>query len=143
MSLYKSYSYLSLSITTEVRKICRLQPPLRGYLKLNVDEAVFSDMRKTGIGLILRDSYGKMVMTTTISEIEVNEPATIELLAVLRGLQLCIPLGIPKLIIESDYLLMVQELQAAYDTFSANGNLVMEVKSLMNYFQEVSIEHVN
>ncbi|XP_042979946.1 uncharacterized protein LOC122310130 [Carya illinoinensis] len=131
------------SIATDVRKVCKWQPPQDGFLKFNVDGTMFSELKKAGIGLVLRDSRGAVVMATTVFEREVYEPATIELVVVLRGLQLCFPLRIPKLAIESDYLLLVQALQTEYETFSSNGNLLKGTKALMSYFQEVCIDHVN
>ncbi|XP_042988759.1 uncharacterized protein LOC122316293 [Carya illinoinensis] len=143
LSLYNSFTDLSSSIAIDVRKACKWQPPQEGFLKLNVDGVVFLELKKASIGLVLRDSKGAVVMAVTFLEREVDEPATIELLAVLRGLQLCFPLEIPKLAIESDCLLLVWALQTEYETFSSNGNLLKETKALMSCFHEVCIDHGN
>ncbi|CAI9767957.1 unnamed protein product [Fraxinus pennsylvanica] len=56
---------------------------------------------------------------------------------------LCVPLGIRKLVIESDCLLLVQELQASSDSLANAGNIIADVKQLLSRFQEIQIQHVN
>ncbi|CAI9763030.1 unnamed protein product [Fraxinus pennsylvanica] len=82
-------------------------------------------------------------MAATKREDDVDEAATIEALAILRGLQLCIPFGIPKIVIEIDCLLLVQELQASPASLATAGYIIAEVKQLLSRFQEVQIQHVN
>lgn len=47
-------------------------------------------------------------MAATKLEELIEEPLAVELLAIFWGLQLCVPLGILDLILESDYLLAIQ-----------------------------------
>ncbi|KAF5443558.1 hypothetical protein F2P56_036105, partial [Juglans regia] len=118
LSLYKSFSAFKGFNVTEGKNHFRWCPPSSDFLKLNVDGAVFLGDTKAGIGMVLRDSTGKVVMATFVAESAVLEPSTIELLAVFRGLQMCLPLGVPKLIVESDCLVIVQELKAVQESFS-------------------------
>ncbi|XP_041011384.1 uncharacterized protein LOC121255176 [Juglans microcarpa x Juglans regia] len=80
---------------------------------------VFNDV-KAGVGMVMRDTHGAIVMVASKIEQEVDEAATIEAIDVLRGIQLCLPLGIPKVAIETDCLSVVQELQSN-ETFYANA----------------------
>lgn len=59
------------------------------------------------MGIVLRDANSEIVMAASKVENAVNDPKAIELLAILRGLQLCANMGIQKLIIKSDCLLVV------------------------------------
>lgn len=52
-----------------------------------------------------------MVLAASKGEEEVSNPTTVEILAIFCGLQLCANMGIGKLIIGSDCLMMVYELQ--------------------------------
>lgn len=60
---------------------------------------------------------------------------TIKCLAIFRGLQLCILLGINKLIIESGCQIIVQELQQGGASMSFLGNIIQDIRSLMPHFQ--------
>lgn len=63
-------------------------------------------------------------MAASKAKVEVIVPEDIELLVVFWGLQLCVPMGIIKLIIESDCLLMVRDLQASAKSSSSLGILL-------------------
>ncbi|KAF5470679.1 hypothetical protein F2P56_011176 [Juglans regia] len=140
--LHRVFMQLQISSENERQQICRWKPPSSSFLKLNVDGAVFADGNKAGVGLVLRDENGKVVWAATKAEDAVDAPVTIELIAVLRGLQLCQPLGIPNLVVETDCLSLVQELQGTQESFSPNGNLIKDAKELMRHFPELQVQHV-
>ncbi|KAF5471637.1 hypothetical protein F2P56_008414 [Juglans regia] len=142
LSLQKTFIQLKTSNAMGRGKLCKWKPPPPGFLKLNVDGAMFADVGKSGIGVVLRDEAGQVVMAATKKEDFVDEPATIELLAVLRGLQFFLSLGIPNLVVESDCLVVVQELQDSQESLSSNGNLIQDVKRLMQLFRNSSVQHV-
>lgn len=60
-----------------------------------------------------------------------------------QGLQLCADLRFSKLILESDCMLMVNELQVEAKSFSSVGNLQKEVKRLLQLFAEYKIQYVH
>ncbi|XP_042983262.1 uncharacterized protein LOC122312666 [Carya illinoinensis] len=101
-----------------------------------------SDAHKAGIGAILRDSIGHVLMAVSKIELALEDPETVELLVVFRGMQMCISMGISALEVESDCLLLVQALQQEDMTNSLPGNLFSEVKRLCDYFSSVSFVHV-
>lgn len=90
-------------------------PPTCSY-KLNVDGAIFYNQKKAGVGIILRDSSGNVVLVANKKEEEVPDPSTIEILAMFRGLQICANIGIQNLILENDCLLMISEIQTSSDS---------------------------
>lgn len=134
LSLQKDYNEVQGKSKKLDQMQCRWNPPPPGVMKLNVDGAIFHDQHKTGVGIILQDEQGEVLMFASKKEHEVKDPTKIELLAIFWGLQLCSPLGLHELIIESDSLLMVKELQNAKDTLSLLGNLIEEIKGLMKKF---------
>ncbi|KAF5451891.1 hypothetical protein F2P56_026950 [Juglans regia] len=80
----------------------RWSPPPTDWFKLNCDGSLFFDQNKTGIGAILRDFYGSIIMALSRGEEEFLEPEIVEATAVLRGLQFCLNTGIQNLMIESE-----------------------------------------
>lgn len=56
-----------------------------------------------------------------------QDPKTIEILAILRGLQLSMHLGITQLLIESDYQSVVKKIQSNEESTSIQGNLIHDM----------------
>ncbi|KAF5468889.1 hypothetical protein F2P56_013000 [Juglans regia] len=81
-------------------------------------------------------------MVVSNSEHELHEPAFVELLAMLRGLQFSLHLGISKVVLESDCLLMVEALATSKDALSSQGNLLKEVRNLLSHLNEYQVQHV-
>lgn len=77
------------------------QPPELGFFKLNTDGAIFDNLQAVGLGAVLRDSSGDIVIAASMKENTTLPPETAECLAILRGLQHRLPLGINNLIVES------------------------------------------
>lgn len=79
-------------------------------------------------------------MTASIFENDFTDPESIENLKILRGLQLCMHLEISNLMIESDCLIVVEELQHPEASCSLLSNLLLDInKTMMANFQECSI----
>lgn len=135
---------LALKICHEQVKITKIQtssnftwdPPPPGS---NVDGAIFFNYEKAGVGCLLRDAQGDLIMAASSPEI-LAEPATIEALAILRGLQLSIHLELSNLIIKSDCLLLVEEVLQATPS-SMVSNIVLEIKEVMSQIFGCSIQH--
>ncbi|KAF5476529.1 hypothetical protein F2P56_003276 [Juglans regia] len=60
-----------------------LVPPPVGVLKLNIDGALFHDQCRSGVGMVLRDEYGKVIFFASKPTHEVQDPMEIELIAIL------------------------------------------------------------
>lgn len=74
----------------KTKLLCCWKPPPQGYLKLNVNNALFFfNQKKVGVGVILRNEKGAIVMTASMVENEVSNSKTMAL-AIFQGLQFCI-----------------------------------------------------
>lgn len=124
-------------VSKEVTKVLRWSPPPPGFLKLNVDGAIFPDQHRAGIGIILRDEKGCVVATYSKSESDVASPEFIEASALLRGLQFCAQWGVPKLVLETDCLLLVNALQSQTEFFTDFAFLIHDIRRMLRDFQEV------
>lgn len=82
---------------------------------------------------------GNVIWVATIRENHINQLEIVECLAILRGLQLCLHLGFPNLLIDSDCQLVVNELQQETPSSSHLGNLYLDIKALMTNFQQCNI----
>ncbi|XP_042950059.1 uncharacterized protein LOC122282170 [Carya illinoinensis] len=136
----------TLSIATEYKEVRDVRHPRKTQcscaLKLNVDGAIFEDQEKVGVAMLLRNDRGLVLFSASKMENGVIiDPMEVELLAILRGLQLCIRMGILELVIESDSLMLVEELNNTSESRLARGNLVHEVKKLIKRIPRYSVQH--
>ncbi|XP_041016296.1 uncharacterized protein LOC121258801 [Juglans microcarpa x Juglans regia] len=116
--------------------------PPTSFFKLNVDGALFYDNQKAGVGAVVRDDHGQVIMAVSKTEPEVSKAESVELLAMLRGLQFSSQMGLSKIILESDSLILVEALQVEGESLLVLGNLISEVKRMLHQFQEAKVQHV-
>lgn len=57
-------------------------------------------LRKAGVGVVLRDEKGEVLMAMSKTEHELNEPESVELLVMLWGLQFTLYLGVSKAMLD-------------------------------------------
>ncbi|XP_041021186.1 uncharacterized protein LOC121262645 [Juglans microcarpa x Juglans regia] len=107
MATEKAYKETRGQPLKVVRRHCKWEHPPPGVFKFNVNGAIFQNQRSAGIGAVLRDCKGEVLMAISKKEQEVSDPTGVEMLAIFRGLQLSVHLGIHHLIIESDALTLV------------------------------------
>ncbi|XP_042974662.1 uncharacterized protein LOC122306298 [Carya illinoinensis] len=102
LAMQKSYKELKNKPISIIRNQYRWELPPPGVFKLNVDGVFSSSGSIAGIGAIVRDSKGKVIMSAAKKECSAMTVVEVEALAILQGLQFCIHLGISNLVIESD-----------------------------------------
>lgn len=67
-------------------------------MKLNLDGAVFGEINIIGVGLVLRDVNGDVMLATSKIEFGANTAEAIELLAIFQAFHLYANMGNPKII---------------------------------------------
>lgn len=130
--------YRSPSI--KLPKIGDQQPPPIGEYKLNVDGALFFDHQMVSVGAILRNDNGDILLAASMRELTLMQSEHIECLAILKGLQICLQLGISTLIVEFDCLLLVQELQQTGEFGMYLGHILLDIKQMMARFSHISMK---
>lgn len=101
-----------------------------------IGSGIFYNLQAVGCGIVLRDNLGDVLMiATNIRKKGLQDPETMECLAILRGIQLCLPFGIFNLVVESDCQIVILELQKLELSHSRLGNIIQDIKLLMNRFQ--------
>ncbi|XXG73198.1 hypothetical protein AAC387_Pa07g2157 [Persea americana] len=97
----------------------RWLPPPLGWLKLNFDGSFNTNNGKLGIGGLIRDPYGKLVMAYT-AEVHAKHPLESELLALQRGISHAIELDASVMQIEGDCL-------ALFNSIKNSSNLTLDL----------------
>lgn len=116
--------------------------PEDGMVKLNKDGALFPHRQIAGIGSVLCDDLGRVLMEATKPKIMVGDRLRNELLAILRGLQLCIPLGLRTLEVESDSLLALNALKEGDELLVSYSHLLREILKLRQRFPHCSFSYM-
>eukprot|EP00268_Persea_americana_P043897 TRINITY_DN44242_c0_g2_i1.p1 TRINITY_DN44242_c0_g2~~TRINITY_DN44242_c0_g2_i1.p1 ORF type:complete len:166 (-),score=10.79 TRINITY_DN44242_c0_g2_i1:412-909(-) len=81
-------------------------PPPPGWCKLNFDGVYNVDTGKEGVGSLIRDECGNMILAYT-AEVRANHPLEAELIAIQRGLIHLTEMSCPAIQIEGDCLSLV------------------------------------
>ncbi|KAF5459099.1 hypothetical protein F2P56_023083, partial [Juglans regia] len=129
LSVQRSFIDLKQLQKPKVRAYYEWKPPPIDWLKLSVDGAVFGEINRAGVGFVLRDGKGDVLLAASEIEFEVKDAEPIELLAILRALQFCANMGIQRMMVESDCLMAVQVLNNEIET-AVLDPLVQEIRKL-------------
>ncbi|XP_024172294.1 uncharacterized protein LOC112178371 [Rosa chinensis] len=99
-----------------------------GAFKLNVDAAFLPHQTKGGIGGVIRDATGQFFAAFAGPIAHTASLKQCELLAIRAGLDLVQALQLQKVIVESDCMEAVVEVQTRDHALLANGGLVDDIK---------------
>ncbi|KAK3230415.1 hypothetical protein Dsin_002296 [Dipteronia sinensis] len=118
-------------------------PPNPGMYKINCDAAIGSADRLVGFGIVIRDSEG-FVMASSSQRIEASfTPQVAEALAISRGLQLAIDTGLHPCRIASDAKIVVDWINSGEVLCSEIGNVIADISTLLENEHCVSINFVS
>ena len=131
------------AIVTEHRVVHGWQAPPEDAVKLNVDAAFFSNTKEASLGMVLRDHTGRTLLSAVRRVGEVYSPLQAELLAIQFGLEECKSQGLQTLIIESDSLLAIKEIDKGHDSFSEWFSTVSDILQLAQQFNDRRFCHSN
>ncbi|CAI9775939.1 unnamed protein product [Fraxinus pennsylvanica] len=106
------------------------------------DDALALSITAPKIGAVLRDSSGTVIMAMSKIEESVEESEAIELLAIFRGMQLCVNMRIQNLLVESDSKMVIEALQTDSMLNSFLGVLYQEVKIFDTHFVNCNYSHI-
>ena len=120
----------------------RWQPPSAGSVKTNYDGAMFAESNMAGIGVVVRNSEGRVL--AALSEQIVKPPSVeiLELLAARRAVSFTAESGFDQLICEGDSESVVNSLRQTGMENSRGGHLIQDITYLSNSFRSISFAHV-
>lgn len=95
------------------------------------------------MGSVFRDDKEHVIMACSKIEQHSGDPLEIELLALFRGVQVCVPVSIQRLRIKSDSLLAVQAVDEGEESCFRYSNLIREIQTLKNCFMDCTFLYVS
>ncbi|XP_031120806.1 uncharacterized protein LOC116024043 [Ipomoea triloba] len=133
-----AYTKTNLSVNNNIPTAWT--PPQHGFLKCNVDVAIFDD--GAGYGAVLRDHHGLFVAAKADRLMATRDPLLAEALAVKEALSWIKDSDYSSVIIETDCLNFVLAFHSRSVDFSYVGCLVKHSRSLASDIGNVSVRHV-
>ncbi|XP_050249116.1 uncharacterized protein LOC126696411 [Quercus robur] len=111
-------------------------------IKANFDGALFRDIRKAGIGVIVRDSNGQAIATLSEQASIPFSPEIAEAMAAARALSFVQGLGFTSFILEGDSANVINTLKSEETSLSIYGHILSSAKSMLVAGSCVSFSHV-
>ena len=124
-----------------MRDKCRWIPPPSGWAKLNFDGALSGNPGMVGIGCIINNYSGKWIAKRAnfIRSITNN---LVELEALQEGLQICLDLGLSKIIIEGDSQIFLNVIGKRSTENRVLNSRLEEVLNILDRFPDTLICHI-
>ena len=116
------------------------QPPPPLIFKLNFDAALFSTLKSSGFGAVIRNEKGEVMAAMAAKGPEVSSSEEAEFLAFRKAIEFAIDAGFSELVIEGDNSSVMKAVSALQDDFSLIGNVVGDIHHLVRNLQWVRIE---
>ena len=123
------------------RSLPKWEPPPTSHLKVNFDGAVFRETEEVGLGVVARDSHGK-VLATLAKKIKLPSSSDeVEALVAVRAITLVLDLNLPSLIVEGDSEVVISALRKEEESFSSFGHLISSTKHSLAFCNCFSFSH--
>ncbi|KAK9983964.1 hypothetical protein SO802_033489 [Lithocarpus litseifolius] len=120
---------------------CRWLPPPSGAVKINFDGATFPKEKKSGIGVVIRDTRGLVIASCSKVVHQVLSVSDIEALAAAWALSFASDVGVRQAILEGDSLTVISDLREDGKVLAPYGLLLEDVKVLSLHFEELRYSH--
>ena len=89
----------------------RWQAPQAVFMKVNFDGAVFGELNKSGVGVVIRDNNGTILGSCSEKLSQAYKAEETEALAARKALMFAHELGFQRVILEGDALGLIQALK--------------------------------
>jgi hypothetical protein len=113
-----------------------------GTVLINVDAALFSLARRTGIGVVIRNHIGECLLVCSELQEEITTPKIAEALAIRRAVTLATEECFEKVRVVSECLSLIQRLLSDEQDRSYVGVITEDIKLLRSRFSSFSVSHI-
>ena len=107
-------------------------PPPSRFFKLNFDAAVFNDIRASGVGAVIQNELGEVMVSLSARGPQVADSEEAEILACRKALELAIDSGFSELVIEGDNASVMKYIAGPCPRFSHFGHLYEDIHCLVS-----------
>ena len=123
------------------RSLPKWEPPPTSHLKVNFDGAVFRETEEVGLGVVVHDSHGKVLVALAKKIKLPSSSDEAEALAAVRAITLAMDLNLPSFIVEGDSEVVISALRKEEEYFSSFGHLICSIKHYLVFCNCFSFSH--
>ena len=118
-------------------------PPDSQNYKANFDAAVFKATNSAGIGVIIRDCEGEVIVALSLSIPLSQSVDELEALACRRAVQFAWEIGFRRVFFEGDSATVIQAITRRDSDFLPFGNIIDDIRHQVSAFHFSDFCHVN
>ena len=111
-------------------------PPVN-FVKVNLDGAIFPEENKSGVGVVDRDDKGLVLGSCTKHLAQPYSAVEVEAMAAATALEFASKLGVRRVILEGDSLVVMKALHEDEQSLSPTGLLLEDVRFFSQRFEEL------
>lgn len=119
------------------------RPPDSHCYKVNFDVAVFHELNRAGIGVIVRDCGGAALGAVSSSIPLAQSVANVEALACLRAVKFALEIGLTRVVFEGDSAIIIGALIQENSEVASYGNVLEDIRQHVGAFQFVVFSHTS
>ncbi|KAL0011643.1 hypothetical protein SO802_006751 [Lithocarpus litseifolius] len=119
----------------------RWRPPPSELFKINFDGAVFPHVKKSGIGVVIRNHQGLVIASCSKLVNQELCSEDIEAKAACWALSFALDVGVKRAVLEGDSLVVIKGLREEERMLTPMGLLIEEAKQLSLHFEKLLYSH--
>ncbi|XP_030941854.1 uncharacterized protein LOC115966848 [Quercus lobata] len=118
-------------VVGHVRAQAQWSPPPMDCFKVNFDGAIFLELGKAGLGVVIRNWQGNVMASLSEQAPLPISPDIVEAMAAAREISFAQELGIRPFILEGDSDVVIKTFMATEDSLSSFGHIISLAKSTL------------
>jgi hypothetical protein len=122
----------------ETRPVVKWSPPPRGEYLINVDAALFDDLKRMAMGMVVLDHSGECKRAASERLQGFADPECAEAMALRRAVQIAREKGFLRVSFLSDCLSLIQRLNHSGPDRSVIGLVVKDIRMLIDGFSSAT-----
>ena len=117
-------------------------PPCSNIYKANFDGAVFQELQKAGVGVVIRNSNGEVIGALSESYFLPATVEDVEAIACRKAISFAINLGLENVVFEGDSETIIKALNSDFTCLTSFGHIIDDARTLALCFDTFSFMHV-
>ena len=135
-------SHINHAANRRTQQHVQWHPPSPNCLKLNFDGAIFPELGKAGLGVVVHDSYGNAIASLLEQASLPFSPVIVEAMDAARAIIFAQELGINEFMLEGDSEAIINTLRSSEVSLTTYGHLLESAKSSLVTSKCIAFSHI-